>query len=229
MKADLRDLFQKLADLPRSEREDYYAQQGIPAAERDELESLLSFDDTTADSLNEVVGSAAKHLLLSKSPFEEGGRCGPYRLVRLLGSGGMGTVYLAERDDGELEQRVAIKFLRSGEGLPLFRERFLRERQILASLNHPGIARLLDAGHENGQPYLVMEYVDGTRIDQYVEGLGVNRILELFLEVCDAVSYAHRNLIIHRDLKPSNILIDGNGKPKLLDFGIAKILDAPEE
>src|SRR5262245_47884260 len=168
-------------------------------------------------------------MLQSSAPFEEGARCGPYRLVRQLGSGGLGTVYLAERADGELEQLVAIKFLRAGEDLPSFRERFLRERQILASLNHPGIARLLDAGHENGHPYLVMEYVNGTRIDQFAAGLDTPRILELFLEVCEAVAYAHRNLIIHRDLKPSNILIDASGKPKLLDFGIAKILDAPEQ
>src|SRR5262249_19884036 len=145
--------------------------------------------------------------------------------VQLLGNGGMGAVYLAERADGELEQRVAIKFLRIGADLPSFRGRFLRERQILASLNHAGIARLLDAGHSAGQPYLVMEYVDGTRIDQYVSGLDTREIIRLFLQVCEAVSHAHRNLIIHRDLKPSNILVDAAGQPKLLDFGIAKIMD----
>jgi tetratricopeptide (TPR) repeat protein/predicted Ser/Thr protein kinase len=229
MNENLRVLFHTLADLPRSQREDYYTQQNVPEAVRAELESLLNFDDTTADPLGGIVGSAAEEFLLSAGPFEEGGRCGPYRLVQLLGSGGMGTVYLADRADGELEQRVAIKFLRAGEDMPSFRERFLRERQILASLNHPGIARLFDAGHIDGHPYLVMEYVNGTPIDQYAAGLDTPRILELFLEVSEAVSYAHRNLIIHRDLKPSNILIDGSGNPKLLDFGIAKILNAPEK
>jgi serine/threonine protein kinase len=141
----------------------------------------------------------------------------------------MGDVYLAERADGEVQQRVAIKFLRTGSLLPSLRSRFLRERQILAGLNHPGIARLLDVGHKDGQPYLVMEYVPGARIDQYAAGRELREIFELFLKVCDAVSYAHRNLVIHRDLKPSNIVIDENGQPKLLDFGIAKILDSPED
>ena len=112
--------------------------------------------------------------------------------------------------------------------LPAFHERFLRERRILASLNHPGIARLLDAGHTaDGQPYLVMEFIDGVAIDTYCAQLDLRGILKLFLAVCEAVSYAHRNLIVHRDLKPSNILVDSAGHPKLLDFGIAKILDAP--
>jgi len=139
-------------------------------------------------------------------------------------------VYLAERNDGEVEQQVAIKVVHSSTGLPVFQERFLRERRILASLNHPGIARLLDAGQtDDGQPYLVMEYIDGVSIDEYCASLDLRGVLKLFLAVCDAVAYAHRNLVIHRDLKPSNILIDGSGRPKLLDFGIAKIIDASEE
>lgn len=116
--------------------------------------------------------------------------------------------------------------VRANADLPAFQERFLGERRILASLNHPGIARLLDAGHDSdGQPYLVMEYVDGVSIDAYCSKLDLRGRLKLFLLVCEAVAYAHRNLIIHRDLKPSNILIDAAGQPKLLDFGIAKILD----
>jgi serine/threonine protein kinase len=139
----------------------------------------------------------------------------------------MGSVYLAERADGEVEQRVAIKLLRFWSEEPVFQGRFLQERQILATLNHPGIARLLDAGHTaEGQPYLAMDYIDGTPIDRYAEALDLHGKLSLFIEVCEAVSYAHRNLIVHRDLKPSNILVDGGGRPKLLDFGIAKILDA---
>ena len=229
MNEDLKVLFHKLADLSPGQREAFYRQRHVPAAARAELESLLIFDETGDDSLTGLVGSAAEQFLLSNAPVSEDGRCGPYRLVQLLGNGGMGAVYLSERADGELEQRVAIKFLRAGPDLPSIRGRFLRERQILASLNHPGIARLLDVGHIGGHPYLVMEFVDGTRIDQYASGLDTPKILALFLRVCEAVSFAHRNLIIHRDLKPSNILIDTAGQPKLLDFGIAKILDAPEE
>src|SRR5262249_17375308 len=174
MNEDVRILFQKLADLSRSEREDYYARRQVSAATRAELESLLSCDDTTEDSFSGLVGSAADQFLRSKAPIPEHGRCGPYRLMELLGSGGMGAVYKAERADGELEQRVAIKFLRAGADQPSFRERFLRERQILASLNHMGIARLLDAGHADGHPYLVMEYGDGTRIGQYVSGRDIS-------------------------------------------------------
>jgi serine/threonine protein kinase len=229
MGENLKLLFQEIADLPREKRESFYAHRRVSEATRAELESLLTFDETPIDPLSEVVGSAAEEFLRFNAPVSQNGMCGPYRLAQLLGNGGMGAVYLAERADGEVEQRVAIKFLRAGADLPSFRARFLKERQILASLNHAGIARLLDAGHSSGQPYLVMEYVDGIRIDKFVIGKGTAEVLELFLRVCEAVSYAHRNLIIHRDLKPSNILVDAAGQPKLLDFGIAKILDAPEE
>jgi tRNA A-37 threonylcarbamoyl transferase component Bud32 len=172
------------------------------------------------------VATTATQFLDSDTGPGEGGRCGPYELVHLLGRGGMGAVFLAKRTDGEVEQRVAIKFVRNASEEPAFRDRFLRERQILASLSHPGIARLLDAGHTSaGQPYLVMEYVDGIPIDVYAEALDLRGKLRLFLLVCDAISYAHRNLVIHRDLKPSNILVEAGGQPKLLDFGIARILD----
>jgi tetratricopeptide (TPR) repeat protein/predicted Ser/Thr protein kinase len=151
-------------------------------------------------------------------------------LMRLLGRGGMGSVYLAERADGELHHSVAIKLLRFGADELSFHDRFLRERQILASLNHPGIAKLLDVGRTNdGQPYLVMEYIDGKPIDVYAERVDLREKITLFLQVCEAVSYAHRNLIVHRDLKPSNILVDASGRPKLLDFGIAKILNAAQD
>src|SRR5204862_506894 len=149
-----------------------------------------------------------------------------HRLVQLLGSGGMGTVYLAERRDGEIEQQVAIKLLRADADRPAWRDRFLRERQLLAYLNHPAIARLLDTGHTtDGRPYLVMEHVDGVAIDEYAATLDQRARLRLFLLVCDGVSHAHRHLIIHRDLKPSNILVNASGHPKLLDFGIARLLD----
>jgi serine/threonine-protein kinase len=129
-------------------------------------------------------------------------------LVRLLGSGGMGTVYLAERRDGEIEQKVAIKLLRADADRPAWRERFLRERQLLAYLSHSSIARLLDAGHtEDGRPYLVMEHVEGAAIDEYAAPFDLRGRIGLFLQVCAGVSHAHRHLIIHRDLKPSNILV----------------------
>src|SRR5262245_26924172 len=148
----LKGLFQGVADLTQEQREIFYAQQHVSASTRAEIESLLTFDETPVDALSEVVGSAAEEFLRFKAPVSQNGMCGPYRLVQLLGNGGMGAVYLAERADGEVEQQVAIKFLRAGSDLPSFRARFLKERQILASLNHAGIARLIDAGHSSGQP-----------------------------------------------------------------------------
>jgi tetratricopeptide (TPR) repeat protein/predicted Ser/Thr protein kinase len=155
-------------------------------------------------------------------------RIGPYRLVRELGRGGMGIVYLAERDDGEYKQFVAIKILQRSAQQAAFTKLFWRERQILAQLEHPNIARLLQGGTTaNGQPYYAMEFVEGVRLQQYCadHDLDLRQKLELFLEICAAVSYAHRKLVIHRDLKPQNILITAEGRPKLLDFGLAKLLE----
>jgi serine/threonine-protein kinase len=153
---------------------------------------------------------------------------GPYRLMRELGQGGMGVVYLAERDD-QFHQRVAVKIVRHGLDTPEMLERFLAERQILASLSHPNISRLLDGGvTADGRPYLVLEYVEGEPIDAYCRRLELSsrERVRLFLQVARAVHYAHRNLIVHRDLKPNNILVTADGQAKLVDFGIAKILDA---
>ncbi len=156
-------------------------------------------------------------------------RCiGDYRLLRKLGAGGMATVYLAERDLGDATQCVALKLMRNGLYDSTQQALFRREQKILASLEHPGIARLIDAGlTEADVPYLVMEFVDGVAFDRYCEqrALALDARLKLFLRVCDAVAYAHRNLIVHRDLKPSNILVTSEGVLKLLDFGIAKFLD----
>lgn len=163
-------------------------------------------------------------------PERLGRRFGPYRLVEEIGVGGMGAVYLAERADGSFEQRVAMKLLRTDLNTRELLRRFEDERRILARLEHPHIARLIDGGAaEDGVPFLVMEYVDGLPIDEHcrVHGLSVRARLELMRTVCDAVHHAHRNLIVHRDLKPSNILVDRSGRVKLLDFGIAKVL-APE-
>ncbi|MEM1180038.1 MAG: serine/threonine-protein kinase [Acidobacteriota bacterium] len=156
-----------------------------------------------------------------------GRRVGRYRLIRPLGSGGMGTVYLAERDDGVLDQQVALKILRPDQASDVFFRRFDDERRILASLEHPHIARFYDGGTtDGGLPYLAMEYVDGLPITEHCEALGLDLgdRLRLFLDVCGAVQAAHQALVVHRDLKPSNILVTHAGQVKLLDFGIAKPL-----
>ena len=160
-----------------------------------------------------------------------GQRVGAYTLTRMLAEGGMGRVYLAQRADADFEQMVAVKLIHAGMDSGIILSRFRIERQLLARLAAPGIARLVDGGSTvDGRPYIVMEYVDGLHIDRYCDerGLAVRERLQLFLSVCEAVQYAHRNLVVHRDLKPGNILIDKSGQPKLLDFGIAKILDPSE-
>ncbi|MBI3932801.1 MAG: serine/threonine protein kinase [Acidobacteria bacterium] len=154
-------------------------------------------------------------------------RIGPYRLLREIGHGGMGTVYLAVRADEQFHKRVAVKVVRGGDSAEVVRH-FRRERQILAGLEHAHIAHLLDGGTtEDGLPYFVMEYVEGQPIDRYCDGHGltVTDVLVLFQQACDAVQHAHRNLVVHRDLKPSNILVTADGLVKLLDFGIAKLLN----
>jgi eukaryotic-like serine/threonine-protein kinase len=157
-------------------------------------------------------------------------RIGPYRLVRRLGQGGQGTVFEAVRDDGSFHQRVAIKIVRWENDSASARNQFRQERQTLAKLEHPNIARLLDGGESaDGTPYLVMEFIDGLPLTAAAKDWPLKRKLEVFLEVAAAVAFAHRNLIVHRDLKPANILVTGDGVPKLLDFGIAKLLDADSQ
>ncbi len=225
MTDEVRLLFHEVADLPKAERDRLFAARGIAPEVCAEIESLLLFDELADGSLTLRVSRAAAQVAGS-GEIAAIGMCGPYRLLRALGSGGMGRVYLAERTDGEVRQKAAIKLLRSDRERPSWRERFLRERQLLADLNHPSVARLLDAGHTaDGRPYLAMEYVEGTPIDVFASGKTLKNQLELFLRVCEGVAHAHRHLIIHRDLKPSNILVDSTGQPKLLDFGIAKLLD----
>ncbi len=156
-----------------------------------------------------------------------GRRIGAYRIVRELGRGGMGAVFLAERADDEFKKEVAIKLLKRGTDTDEVLRRFRAEREILARLDHPNIARLLDAGTtEDGLPYFVMEYVTGARVNDYcfAQDLSIPERLTLFLKICGAVQFAHQNLVVHRDLKPANILVTADGEPKLLDFGIAKLL-----
>src|SRR5664279_2415811 len=157
-----------------------------------------------------------------------GERIGPYRVLRTLGVGGMGEVFLAERADAEFDQQVAIKVVFGSSLARGVQSRLKIERQILAQLDHPNIAHLMDGGSlADGSAYIVMEYVDGIPIDAFCDSrhLDIESRLKLFQTVCAAVHYAHQNLIVHRDLKPSNILVTNAGVPKLLDFGIAKLLD----
>ncbi|MEM7355361.1 MAG: serine/threonine-protein kinase, partial [Acidobacteriota bacterium] len=200
---------------------------GDDTALRDEVASLLTADQQAGSFMSEhSVG-----LDLDSPPEGEawiGRNIGPYKILRPIGHGGMSTVFLAARDDDEYRGQVAIKVTRRGPGSADLRQRFLRERQILADLNHPNIAQLHDAGTTSeGIPYFVMELVDGVSILEFCDRqrLPIAARLELFLEVCNAVQAAHRSLIVHRDIKPANLLITSDGRPKLLDFGIAKPLD----
>jgi serine/threonine protein kinase len=225
MDNQVRLLFHELVDLAPGERQHIMAERQIAPELRAELESLLSFDSGDVRHLTACVSGAVEEVLHSV-PGRDIPDCGPYRLVRLLGRGGMGEVYLGERTDGEIQTMVAVKLLSTYGHRPGWRDRFLKERQLLASLNHPSIVHVIDAGRTgDGRPYLVMEYVDGVFIDVHAATMDVRERLMLFLSVCEGVSHAHQRLIIHRDLKPSNILVDASGQPKLLDFGIARILD----
>ena len=226
----LEQLFYAALALPAGEWAHFLHREcGDDAALRAEVESLLAFSGKTLQELRKPVDQAAQ-ALASK---EAGQQIGPYRLTRLLGEGGMGQVYLARRADDLYEQEVAIKLMHAGlKQAHSMLSRFSAERQILANLNHPNIARLLDAGiTADGVPYLVMEYIAGTRINEYcrVRRLPPKEILKLFLPVCSAVEYAHKSLVVHRDIKPANILVTPGGVPKLLDFGIAKLLDPDSE
>jgi serine/threonine-protein kinase len=191
-----------------------------------EVETLLRADAASEDFLL----PPTRTVVPGVEPVRERlphSRIGPYEIVRRLGAGGMGTVYLAERVDGQVRTTVAVKIVKRGMDTEQILLRFANERQALAELHHPNIASFLDAGMtDDGLPYIIMEYVDGERIDRHCAGrrLDVRGRLGLFCQVCDSVSHAHRNLFIHRDLKPSNILITGSGEPKLLDFGLAKVL-----
>ncbi len=183
--------------------------------------------DLVGDSTEATISKGQGRTPASDSLVERA-RIGPYRILREIGQGGMATVYLAARDDQEFEKQVAIKLIHTGQGSEGLARRFRSERQILANLDHPSVARLLDGGStEEGRPYLVMEYIEGLRIDEFCDRsrLTVRQRVDLFLEVCAAVQYAHRNLVVHRDIKPGNILVTHEGVPKLLDFGIAKLLD----
>jgi non-specific serine/threonine protein kinase/serine/threonine-protein kinase len=192
---------------------------------RREVEALLAYEEKAEVLLNTGVALGASLRAETAAPEA----IGQYRVLRELGHGGMGVVYLGERADGQYRKQVAIKLITTGHNDARTERRFRRERQILAQLEHHGIARLLDGGATpEGQPYFVMEYVEGLALVDYCDSrrLGIAARVGLFLEVCDAVAYAHQQLIVHRDLKPGNILVTNEGAPKLLDFGLGRVLDA---
>ena len=195
---------------------------GSDEALRAELEALLAAYD--AEKTVSAQAPSAEPLAPAE-PAEK--RIGPYQLIRQIGKGGMGAVYLAVRADDTFSKKVAIKLVQTGIDTQDILQRFRHERQILATLDHPNIAKLLDGGTtDQGLPYFVMDYVEGTRIEEYCEGhkLQISERILLFRDVCSAVQYVHQNLVVHRDLKPSNIFVTPQGIPKLLDFGIAKLL-----
>jgi serine/threonine protein kinase len=228
----IKDVFAQVLEQPDARRADFLgaacAGDGVLRAE---IESLLKAYDETKPFIERDDFVASSLLFANEdedADFYAGKQFGRYRIVKEIGRGGMGAVFLAERSDGEFAQRVALKIVRRSFADRELGKLFRRERQILASLNHPNIAKLLDGGvSSDGEPYLAMEYVEGMRIDDFCrsENLSTRERLKLFLAVCRAVAFAHQNLIVHRDLKPSNILVTGDGNVKLLDFGIAKLIE----
>ena len=226
--ARLREIYLAAARLEGSERTHYVDEAcGNDAELAREVQELLARGDADEADVNAAIADVATRLKQSMDDIEMPDAVGPYRILSSLGQGGMGRVYLAERADGHFDQKVAIKLVDRNRLSPELVARFRSERQILASLDHANIGRLTDGGEaDDGIPFLVMEYVDGTPVDRYCDEstLSVRERLELFLRICEAVEYAHRNLVVHRDLKPSNILVTSEGNPKLLDFGIAKLL-----
>jgi Tol biopolymer transport system component/serine/threonine protein kinase len=226
----IEELLDAALELPTEARAEYLRHETSESAELfEQVWSILQAGEQSGSLLDSPAAHFAAPLLSDEhadpAPPQ---RVGPYRIEKQIGEGGMGSVYLARRDDGQFDQRVALKVVRHGLHLDArMVRRFRHERQILAALNHPGIARLLDGGlTEHGLPYFAMEYVEGEPIDRYCESrlLGIEARLHLFAHVCDALEHAHTKQIVHRDIKPSNILVTTTGEPRLLDFGIAKLL-----
>ena len=231
--ARIDEIFDRLLDLPVPERATSLELAcGDDPEVKAAVERLLAFSDRPHSALETTALQAVPWPQEHEAPASaRGERIGPYRLLGELGRGGMGVVFMAERDDGHFNQRVALKVMRPGTENVELRRRFEQERQIIARLDHPHIARLFDGGvTEDGRPYSAMELIEGLPITDYCDQqqLAVEQRLELFEKVASAVHYAHQNLVVHRDLKPSNILVTAQGEIKLLDFGIAKLLDLSE-
>ena len=225
----IKDAFSAALELPPEERAEWLAftMPDDPSLAR-EVKSLLAAHDGADDFYERGALAAVPEVRQQLEGAVEGMRIGPYRVLSELGHGGMGAVYLAARDEPGFTRKVALKLIKRGMDTDEIVRRFVAERQILASLAHPNIARLFDGGSTpDGRPYFVMEYVEGQSITAYAgeQKLSVEARLRLFLRVCRAVQHAHQSLVVHRDLKPANILVDAEGEPKLLDFGIAKLLD----
>ena len=234
--AEVERLFRCASILPPEERADFLQRESSGADLRREAASLLEHLGEGLTDADAAIASAAAALGREPDPDERmiGARLGPYKVESIAGHGGMGAVYRATRDDAEFRQQVAIKLVRAVAESPSTLRRFRKERQILARLSHPNIARLLDGGSTpEGVPYLVMEFIEGEPITVWCDrqALGTAERLRLFVRVCEGVEFAHRDLVVHRDLKPANILVTKDGTPKLLDFGIAKLLepDADDE
>ncbi len=230
------ELYHSAAEMPESRRSAFLREACVgDESLGNEVKSLLAYQNKAEGFIEMPAIEVAARILAQGPNLEEDSAAVPagrivsrYRILEKIGTGGMGDVYRAARADGQFTKEVAIKFVRGGFDTAFVLQRFRNERQILASLDHPNIAHLLDGDTtDDGIPYLVMELVKGTPIDQYCDShhLNVTQRLQLFRDVCSAVQYAHQRLVIHRDLKPSNILVTEAGIPKLLDFGIAKILD----
>jgi eukaryotic-like serine/threonine-protein kinase len=228
----VRPILESALDLNPASRASFLDGACADSFMRREVESLIaSHEQAGTDALNPVSSIGLNPDEETRFRLPSGKRIGAYEILEELAVGGMGAVYRAVRADGQYEQRVALKIVRSELGAEFTAAQFKNERQILASLNHPNIAKILDGGTTaEGVPYFVMELVEGQCIDEYCDGhkLATTERLNLFLQICSAVQYAHQRLIIHRDIKPDNIMVDGEGVPKLLDFGIAKILESSE-
>jgi eukaryotic-like serine/threonine-protein kinase len=229
----LAQLFDELADLDGEARRQRLGALAfeLPAELLEELRRLLALDAATTRRNEDPLAAAVADAVGQGSLVPGAGlRLGPWRVLRELGSGGMGTVLLAERAEGDFEQRVAIKLIRGFPGAEE-RRRLRHERRVLAQLDHPNIARLLDGGETaDGQPYVVMEYVDGLGLLEYLAAnpLDLRQRLALFDRIADAVQHAHERLVIHRDLKPNNVMVRADGDPRLLDFGVAKLVDVSQ-
>lgn len=223
----IEDAFDRAIDLGIAERTAFLDTAcGDDDELRHEVEFLLACSTRASDRLHETIARGAEQLEHAAIANKLSTRLGAYRVTELLGEGGMGAVYLASRDDAEYRREVAIKILHPTAASPMLASRLRDERQLLASLDHPNIVRLLDGGStDEGLPYLVMEYIDGVPLTAYARELPVRARIELAIQVASAVQYAHQKLVVHRDVKPSNILVDSGGIPHLLDFGIAKLLD----
>jgi serine/threonine protein kinase len=225
----IRDLFEHAVKLQGDERSRFVELVAVKRPEMHaELLRLLQAHETSSGFLSEPAEAPTTVLeQITITGSGPGTQLGPYRLIKEIGRGGMGTVYLAERDDDTFRKTVALKIIRRDAASEDFIRRFKQERQILAALDHPNITRILDGGTTpSGEPYFVMDYVDGVPIEKFCDEhkFSVTARVNLVLQLCDAVAYLHDNSIIHRDLKPSNVMVDREGRAKLLDFGIAKVL-----